>query len=251
MPEVRGGQRQAEGGRGVAQVGHRPQQVARRRRSGRRPHTVRLPDRAPVALAPEPLAGHAGAAGPAAAHRDLGAGAVDAPVVVDPQADRREAMAIGVALAGGLGQQLAEPVLVLRGIRVLLVDRQVARDDVMGLEGEAGGGGGGGEHHALDPAGDGRLQHVDRADDVEREQLRRGRSAGSGDRRQMDDGVLIGAGAAQLVGVHEIAADPGVPGFRRRRAAEAGQPVCRGQRTAQVAADDAAAAGHEHAHAVA
>ena len=132
---------------------------------------------------------------------------------------------------------------------MLFVEREISRNDLLFLEGEAGGGAGRGKHHLADAGLDGRFEDMDGADHIDVEQLRRRRPSRSWHGCQMDNGVLIFARLSKLAGVHDVALDEACPVHSGGSAAEAGHGMTGQEQFSQdISADCTAAAGYEDFH---
>ena len=104
-------QRQAKCLHSIAHIGDRPQQIARTGRSRRGPIAFGVFDHFQITLLPERFDGEP--SGPTGLDGDLGSRAVEAPVVVDTQADGRKSVRIGVSPACLFAEQLAQSVFIL------------------------------------------------------------------------------------------------------------------------------------------
>src|SRR5262249_1422561 len=104
----------------VSRISDGPEIVPRRWRPGHGPVRLRILDRAPVPNRPQFF--HREPPGPAGPDGQLGAGAIEIPVVVDAQADSLQTKSVGIALARDFAEQFAEPVFVLWLRRMFFID---------------------------------------------------------------------------------------------------------------------------------
>ena len=127
-----------------------------------------------------------------------------APAVTGPDADGLEQALARISPAGLLGGDLAHPVAVLRAQRVVLVDREVVRLEVVRAVGEPEDRLRGGVDEPLHARGDRGLEAVDGALGVDAEHHVRRGEALLGDRREVDDGVAAGERGGEGVAVLDV-----------------------------------------------